>query len=91
MREVYSYNLLQNYPNPFNPSTTISYSLKEDGIVELKVYDILGREVKTLVNESETKGNHTITFDASDLASGVYLHKLKVNDYVAVKKMLLVN
>jgi len=83
------YSLEQNYPNPFNPSTTIRYQLPQDGLVTLKIYDILGREVTTLVNEEKTKGRYEINFNASNLASGVYLYRIKVNDYVAIKKMIL--
>ncbi len=85
----FTYSLSQNYPNPFNPSTTIRYQLPQDGFVTLKIYDILGREVTTLVNEEKTKGRYEVNFNASNFASGVYLYRIKVNDYVAVKKMLL--
>ena len=88
--ELISYNLAQNYPNPFNPSTTIKYQIPEDGMVTLKIYDILGKEVKTLVNEQEPTGRYEVKFDASELATGVYLYRIKVNDFVSVKKMLLV-
>ncbi len=89
--------LEQNYPNPFNPSTTISYALPNDGMVTLKVYDALGREVRTLVNEYKTAGRHTATFDAGRLASGVYICKIVAvpteggtkGTFTAVKKMLL--
>ena len=85
-----TYELSQNYPNPFNPSTTIRYQLPQDGLVTLKIYDILGREVKTLVNEEKAKGRYEVNFNASNLASGVYLYRIRVNDYVAVKKMMLI-
>ncbi len=81
--------LEQNYPNPFNPSTKISYSIPTEGNVELKVYDILGNEVATLVNESKSPGNYSVTFDASALASGVYIYSLKANNLNQTKKMLL--
>ncbi len=91
------YSLEQNYPNPFNPSTIIRYQLPQDGFVTLKIYDILGREVATLVNEEKAKGRYEVNFNASNLpagrqglASGVYLYRIKVNDYVAVKKMLMI-
>jgi hypothetical protein len=83
------YELSQNYPNPFNPSTTIKYQIPKDGLVTLKVYDILGAEVATLVNEEKIAGKYETNFDASRLASGVYLYRLKVNDFVSVKKMML--
>jgi hypothetical protein len=83
------YELSQNYPNPFNPATTITYQIPEDGLVTLKIYDILGREVKTLVNEQKTTGMYEISFDASNLVSGVYIYKLQVNDLISSKKMML--
>ena len=83
------YDLAQNYPNPFNPSTTIKYQIPKDGIVTLKIYDILGKEVKTLVNEQKPTGRYEVKFDASELATGVYIYRIKVNDFVSVKKMVL--
>ena len=84
-----TYELAQNYPNPFNPSTTIKYQLPKDGIVTLKVYDILGSEVATLVNEQKTAGRYEVSFNASQLASGVYIFRLKSGEYVSSKKMML--
>lgn len=84
-----AYYLSQNYPNPYNPATTINYQLPQNGFVTLKIYDILGKEVATLVNEQKTQGRYSINFDASRLASGVYIYQLRVNDYVSSKKMLL--
>ena len=84
-----TYNLFQNYPNPFNPSTTIKYQIPKPGIVTLKVYDILGREVATLVSENKIEGTYDITFDASRFTSGVYIYQLRANDYVSSKKMIL--
>ena len=81
--------LLYNYPNPFNPSTTIKYQLKEPGFVSLKVYDILGKEVVTLVQENKSAGFYNVNFDASKLSSGLYIYRLRVNDFVENKKMLL--
>ena len=81
--------LMENYPNPFNPTTVISYQLSVNGHVTLKVYDVLGREVKTLVNESQNVGIHSATFDASRLASGVYFYRLTAPGINQVKKMLL--
>lgn len=83
------YQLDQNYPNPFNPTSVISYQLQKDGMVDLRVYNILGTEVKILVNEFQKKGNYKVTFNGKGLASAVYLYKLKINDYVVVKKMTL--
>ncbi len=84
-----SYDLSQNFPNPFNPATTINYQMPENGFVTLKIYDILGKEVATLVNEQKNQGRYSVTFDASRLASGVYIYQLRVNDYVSSKKRLL--
>ena len=91
-----SLNLGQNYPNPFNPSTTINYQIPKDGFVSLKVFDIVGNEVKTLVNEYRSAGNYSVNFDASNLSagrqglsSGIYFYQIKTNNYFAVKKMLL--
>lgn len=83
------FHLYQNYPNPFNPSTTITYQLPKNGNVTLKIFDILGNEVKTLVNEQKEMGRYTVQFDASSLASGMYVYRLRVNDYISTKKMLL--
>ncbi|HZH73110.1 MAG TPA: T9SS type A sorting domain-containing protein, partial [Mariniphaga sp.] len=71
------------------PSTTIRYQVPEDGVVSLRIYDILGKEVKTLVNEQKTVGKYEISFDASGFASGVYIYRIQVNDFVSVKKMML--
>ncbi len=84
-----NFQLCQNYPNPFNPATTINYQLPQTGYVTLKIYDILGKEVATLVNEQKNSGRYSVNFDASKLASGVYIYRIKVNDYVSSKKMLL--
>ena len=84
------FNLYQNYPNPFNPTTIINFQLPQTGHVTLKVYDILGKEVATLVNELKNQGRYSVNFDASGLASGVYIYRIKVNDYISTKKMLLV-
>lgn len=83
------YKLSQNYPNPFNPSTTIQYSLKESGKVDLAVYNMLGQKVLTLVNEFQNTGNHQVKFDAARLATGVYIYRIKANDFSASKKLLL--
>jgi len=87
---VLTFSLSQNYPNPFNPTTTIKYSIPEAGNVKLKVYDILGNEVATLVNEVKSPGNYAADFDASSFASGVYLYTIKANNFVQNKKMILV-
>ncbi len=87
---VKEYALMQNYPNPFNPSTMIKYNLKETGLVTVKVYDVLGREAATLVNEVQNAGLHSFNFNASHLSSGVYLYQIHSGDFTAVKKMMLV-
>lgn len=80
-------SLLSNYPNPFNPSTTITYAIPRPALVNIKVYDIMGREVATLVNEFKNQGRYTITFEAGNLMSGVYLYRIQAGDYTAIKKM----
>jgi len=88
--EVPSLFLLeQNYPNPFNPSTTIKYALPKSSMVRLSVYDLLGREVTVLVNERREAGVHEARFDASGLASGVYLYRLQTGDVTHTKRSLL--
>ncbi|WP_234570936.1 S8 family peptidase [Rhodohalobacter sp. 614A] len=84
------FNLEQNYPNPFNPSTVIRYALPETSSVELDIYTIDGQKVATLVNESQNAGNHTITFDGSNLSSGVYIYRLTTGQFVVSKKMVLI-
>lgn len=84
-----TYQLYSNYPNPFNPVTTITYQLPYSGYTSLKVFDMLGNEVTTLANEQKEIGKYTVQFDASSLASGMYLYQLKVNDFISVKKMIL--
>ncbi|MBM4157875.1 MAG: T9SS type A sorting domain-containing protein, partial [Ignavibacteria bacterium] len=85
-----TYSLSQNYPNPFNPVTKINFALPKQGFVSLKVYDILGREVVLLVNEIKNAGNYIVDFDASNLSSGVYYYRLESNDFVDIKKMILI-
>jgi photosystem II stability/assembly factor-like uncharacterized protein len=84
-----SFSLEQNYPNPFNPSTTINYSIKEKGFVTLKVFDILGNEVKTLVNDEQDAGSYKFNFDASSFSSGIYFYALKAGEFFSTKKMIL--
>jgi hypothetical protein len=84
-----NYSLAQNYPNPFNPSTKINYAVGTEGFVNLKVYNILGVEVATLVNEYKPIGSYTAKFNASELASGVYIYKLSVNEFSQTRKMVL--
>ena len=87
---VKEYALMQNYPNPFNPTTVINYNLKQTGLVTVKVYDVLGREVASLVNEVQSAGLHSVNFNASRLSSGVYLYQIHAGDFTSVKKMMLV-
>jgi hypothetical protein len=79
----------QNYPNPFNPSTTIKYSVPEMSKVMLKLYNLLGEEVATLVNEEKVAGYYTIEFNAANLPSGVYFYQLKAGDFIQTGKMML--
>ena len=81
--------LSQNFPNPFNPSTRISYFVPEESFVSIKVYDFLGREVTTLVNETKSTGSYEFTFDASNLPSGTYFYTMIADNYLATKKMIL--
>ena len=81
--------LLQNYPNPFNPSTKIEFKIPAAGLVSIKVYDLLGREVITLITDDLQPGNYTIDFDASTLASGIYFYTLNTGEFNSTKKMIL--
>jgi len=83
------YYLAQNYPNPFNPSTRINYNVGEGGLVNLKVYNILGMEVATLINEYKPAGSYQVSFDGNNLSSGVYIYNLSVNSYTKTRKMIL--
>ena len=85
-----TFSLEQNYPNPFNPSTTIEFSLPKSELTTLKVYNILGKEVATLVSNKLNQGNHTYQFDGKNLASGVYYYQLVGGEYREVKKMILI-
>ena len=84
------YSLSQNYPNPFNPTTKINFALPKQGFVTLKIYDVLGREVRTLVNEVKSAGNFTVDFNASEYSSGVYFYKLESNGFSDIKRMMLI-
>jgi hypothetical protein len=84
-----TFELAQNYPNPFNPSTNIKYSIAERSNVTIKVYDMLGSEVATLVNQVQEAGPHTVTFNASGLASGMYVYTITAGNFTATKKMML--
>ncbi len=83
------FSLQQNYPNPFNPGTKIIYSIPQTSFVTLKIYDILGNEVATLVNEEKALGNYEVEFNASKLSAGVYFYKLQAGKFVQTKKMML--
>jgi hypothetical protein len=84
------YSLKQNYPNPFNPATTISYSIPKAGNVSLRIFNVLGQEVRSLINEYQNAGTYRVSFDASSLTSGVYFYSLTSDNFVQVKKMMLV-
>ncbi|MDD3558424.1 MAG: T9SS type A sorting domain-containing protein, partial [Melioribacteraceae bacterium] len=84
------FHLSQNYPNPFNPSTVIKYSIAgQQEFVTLKVFDVLGREIATLVNKKQSPGNYSVTFDARELSSGVYFYQLTAGKAKETKKMIL--
>jgi hypothetical protein len=88
-KKIVAYKLLQNYPNPFNPATTISYEIPKTSFITLKVYDILGRQVKTLVNKEMNSGSYETKFDASSLTSGIYFYSLQAGSFSQSKKMIL--
>ena len=90
-----NYLLSQNYPNPFNPTTNIKYSIPENvksekENVKLIVYDVLGKEIKTLVNENKSPGNYDVEFNASYLSSGIYFYKIQAGKFIETKKMILI-
>jgi hypothetical protein len=85
-----SYSLSQNYPNPFNPTTNIKYSITKESQVSLKVFDMIGREVETLVNVNQKAGSYEVNFNASKLASGVYIYRLQAGDFTQSMKMMLI-
>jgi hypothetical protein len=84
-----TFSLNQNYPNPFNPVTKISYSVAKAGNVKITVYDILGNEIRTIVNQKHESGNYSANFDGSKLSSGTYIYKIETGDFSEVKKMTL--
>jgi hypothetical protein len=84
------YFLNQNYPNPFNPSTTIKFGMPEAEVVKVVVYDILGREVRTLLNEFRNPGTYEVNFDATSLSSGIYFYKIETPNFTQTRRMLLV-
>jgi hypothetical protein len=83
------YFLNQNYPNPFNPITTISYSLPKRSLVQIKIFDILGKEIATLVNEQKSTGTYSVQFNGSALASGIYFYKMQAGSFTETKKLIL--
>ena len=83
------FSLSQNYPNPFNPVSKIKYSIPQTSPVQLKVFDILGNKITTLVNKEQTAGSYEVEFNGSDLASGIYFYRLNAGEFTSVKKMLL--
>ena len=85
----YNYLLYQNYPNPFNPSTKIKFSIPDQSYVAIKVFDVLGGEVATLINEEKPVGSYEVEFNASRLPSGIYFYRLQANEFAQVKKMIL--
>jgi hypothetical protein len=86
---ILKYDLAQNYPNPFNPSTLIAYSIPKSSMVILKIYNVLGKQITTLVNENQQAGNYKVNFDARGLSNGVYFYKIQAGNFVEIKKMLL--
>ncbi len=84
-----NFKLEQNFPNPFNPSTTIRYELPQDGVVTIDIYDILGQKAKTILNEFRRADRYEVTFNSTGLASGIYIYRMKVNDFITSKKMVL--
>jgi hypothetical protein len=88
--EAMKYELSQNYPNPFNPITNIKYQIQKTGLVTLKIYDITGREIRTLVNEIKNPGSYIVSFNGTEFASGVYFYRIQSGDFVQVKKMVLI-
>ncbi|MEE9171224.1 MAG: T9SS type A sorting domain-containing protein, partial [bacterium] len=86
---VEEFSLYQNYPNPFNPETVISFTVKNPSYVMLKLYDLLGNEVRILADELYPAGVHRVRLDASDMAAGVYLYRIQMGDFEAVRKMVV--
>ena len=87
---VVGFNLLPNYPNPFNPNTVIPFSLEKAGMVQLEVFDLLGRKVATLVDEELQQGRHSYSFEGTSLSSGIYVYRLKQNDQIITRSMTLI-
>jgi hypothetical protein len=86
---ISDYELYQNYPNPFNPSTIIRYQIPEAGFITLKVYDLIGKEVSTLVNDYKIAGTHNVIFNATDLSAGIYFYSLRSGSFIKTNKMIV--
>lgn len=84
------FELAQNYPNPFNPRTTIGYQIPERAFIIIKIYDVLGNEITTLVNEEKIAGSYEIEFDGSSLPSGIYYYRITAGDFSQTNKMVLI-
>ena len=84
-----NYDISQNYPNPFNPTTNIKFSLPKDELVSIKVYDILGKEVATIMNENKPAGNYEVNFNASALSSGVYFYRMNAGSFNSINRMVV--
>jgi hypothetical protein len=88
--KISDYSLSQNYPNPFNPSTTIQYQIPKEQFVTLKVFDITGKKIETLINENQSPGNYEVKWSASKYSSGVYYYRIETRSYSDTKSMLLI-
>jgi hypothetical protein len=86
---IVKYGLYQNYPNPFNPVTNIKFDIPKSGFVNLKVYDMLGKEIAVLVNDNLTEGSYNVAWNASRFASGVYFYRIVADDFTDIKRMIL--
>ncbi len=86
---INDYALYQNYPNPFNPSTKIQYSISSNQIVQIKIYDVLGKEITTLVNKEQSAGTYEVNFDGKGITSGIYFYSIKAGDFTETKSMIL--
>jgi hypothetical protein len=87
--EIITYELFSNYPNPFNPSTTIKYSIPQSSIVVIKIFDVIGNEIETLVSEEKSVGTYEVNWNAINIPSGIYFYKLQAGSFIETKKMVL--
>ncbi|HZW38544.1 MAG TPA: T9SS type A sorting domain-containing protein [Ignavibacteriaceae bacterium] len=85
----FQYSLEQNYPNPFNPSTKIKYTLPKQGLVSIKVFNVLGKEITQLVNEEKPSGEYEVEFDGNNLTSGIYFYQIQSGEFLDTKKMVM--